>query len=131
MPKGSWKRFARTVPDFGRRYLPDVDAEPARHHRSGGSHRPHGKGVFLSGGRRPSEQRLWDWLTIHCGVPIADAELFNRTTEIGMLLLAGPAARDVLAACTPADVSPGKVSAGFRRGNCRSAVYRVSRCVFL
>ena len=54
----------------------------------------------------PSEQRLWDWLTIHCGVPIADAELFNRTTEIGMLLLAGPAARDVLAACTPADVSP-------------------------
>ena len=44
----------------------------------------------------PSEQRLWDWLTIHCGVPIADAELFNRTTEIGMLLLAGPAALSLI-----------------------------------
>lgn len=53
----------------------------------------------------PSERRVWDWLTLHCGVPLDDAALTNRTDEIGILALAGPKARDVLAAATVDDVS--------------------------
>lgn len=54
----------------------------------------------------PSERRVWDWLTLHCGVPMADVEIVNRTDDIGILTLAGPQVRDVLAACTNDAVAP-------------------------
>lgn len=53
----------------------------------------------------PSEQRVWDWLTLHCGVAMTDAEIVNRSEDIGILTLAGPRSRDVLSACTDDDVS--------------------------
>ena len=51
-----------------------------------------------------SERRIWDWLTVH---QRRDEELFfeNRTDQMGILILAGPKARDVLAVCTSDDVS--------------------------
>ncbi len=74
-----------------------------------------------------SEQRLWDWLTIHCGVPMIKAELVNRTGEVGVLTLAGPAARDVLAACTSDDVSTGN----FRWRQARELSIAGVRCLAL
>jgi dimethylglycine dehydrogenase len=53
----------------------------------------------------PSERRVWDWLTLHCGVALDGVELVNRSDEIGILTLAGPKSRDVLGACTLHDVS--------------------------
>ncbi|NNE21600.1 MAG: aminomethyl transferase family protein, partial [Rhizobiales bacterium] len=53
----------------------------------------------------PSERRVWDWLTLHCGVPMDGLELINQTDNVGILTLAGPRARDVLAACSDDDVS--------------------------
>ncbi|KIC19934.1 GcvT family protein [Leisingera sp. ANG-Vp] len=58
---------------------------------------------FVTGA--PSERRVWDWLTLHCGVPMDGAAIRNATDETGILCLAGPMARDVLAACTDDDVS--------------------------
>ncbi|MEM8811018.1 MAG: FAD-dependent oxidoreductase [Pseudomonadota bacterium] len=52
----------------------------------------------------PSERRVWDWLTVHCGVPATDVDFKNRTDEIGILTLAGPDARHVLAGITDAEV---------------------------
>mgnify|MGYP001800259934 CR=1 FL=1 len=53
----------------------------------------------------PSERRVWDWLTLHCGVPMDGVTLTNVTDETGILCVSGPKARDVLAACTGDDVS--------------------------
>ncbi len=53
----------------------------------------------------PSERRVWDWLTLHCGIPVTGVEIENKTDEIGILALAGPKSRDVLSACTAVDVS--------------------------
>ena len=53
----------------------------------------------------PSERRVWDWLTLHCGVTMDEVSLVNRTDELGILTLAGPRARDVLGACCDADLS--------------------------
>ncbi|MEM8646999.1 MAG: FAD-dependent oxidoreductase [Pseudomonadota bacterium] len=53
----------------------------------------------------PSERRVWDWLTLQCGVSMDDVEITNRTDETGILALAGPKARDVLTAVTEDDVS--------------------------
>ncbi|MEM7428502.1 MAG: FAD-dependent oxidoreductase [Pseudomonadota bacterium] len=58
---------------------------------------------FVTGA--PSERRVWDWLTLHCGVPLEDASISNKSDEVGILGLVGPRARDVLAACTSDDVS--------------------------
>ncbi|MEM9497129.1 MAG: FAD-dependent oxidoreductase [Pseudomonadota bacterium] len=58
---------------------------------------------FVTGA--PSERRVWDWLTVHCGVPMADVTMSNMTDATGILCLAGPKARDVLATCTEHDVS--------------------------
>lgn len=52
----------------------------------------------------PSERRVWDWLTIHQRG--SEEVLFaNRTDETGILVLAGPKARDVLSECTRDDVT--------------------------
>ena len=57
---------------------------------------------FVTGG--PSEIRLWDWMTLHQrGSERVD--LANRSDAFGVLTLAGPKARQVLAACTTADLS--------------------------
>jgi dimethylglycine dehydrogenase len=52
----------------------------------------------------PSERRMWDWMTVHQrgseGISIV-----NRSDEVGVLTLAGPRSREVLAACTDADLS--------------------------
>ena len=53
----------------------------------------------------PSERRVWDWLTLHCGVPTTGVELVNKTDEVGILTLAGPRAGEVLSACTDHDLS--------------------------
>ncbi len=53
----------------------------------------------------PSERRVWDWLTIHCGVPTEGVEMVNKTDQIGVLTLAGPKSRAVLASCTKNDLS--------------------------
>lgn len=57
---------------------------------------------FVTGA--PSERRMWDWLTLYQrgneGVKIE-----NNTDEVGILVLAGPNARDVLQQCTDDDVS--------------------------
>ncbi|MDA7963576.1 FAD-dependent oxidoreductase [Ruegeria sp.] len=58
---------------------------------------------FVTGA--PSERRVWDWLTLHCGVPMDDVTIVNATDETGILCIAGPQARDVLAACTDDDIS--------------------------
>lgn len=63
----------------------------------------HDSFYFVTGA--PSERRVWDWLTLHCGVPMERVTLTNATDEIGILGLAGPCARDVLQACTHDDVS--------------------------
>ncbi|MEM7172087.1 MAG: FAD-dependent oxidoreductase [Pseudomonadota bacterium] len=53
----------------------------------------------------PSQRRVWDWLTIHCGVEMLDCAIIDKTDAIGILTLAGPQARGVLAACTSDDLS--------------------------
>lgn len=58
---------------------------------------------FVTGA--PSERRVWDWLTLHCNVPMDDVSIANITDETGIVVLAGPNARDVLSACTTEDVS--------------------------
>lgn len=58
---------------------------------------------FVTGA--PSERRVWDWLTLHCGVPMDAVTMTNATDEIGILCLAGPKAREVLSDCTADDVS--------------------------
>ncbi|MEM7506969.1 MAG: FAD-dependent oxidoreductase [Pseudomonadota bacterium] len=60
---------------------------------------------FVTGA--PSERRVWDWLTLHCGVVAEDVTFVNETDDIGILCLAGPLARNVLADCTGDDVSNG------------------------
>lgn len=52
----------------------------------------------------PSERRVWEWLTLHCGVSPEGTAIANVTDETGILVLAGPGARAVLAACTEDDV---------------------------
>ncbi|WP_406645677.1 FAD-dependent oxidoreductase [Aliisedimentitalea scapharcae] len=69
---------------------------------------------FVTGA--PSERRVWDWLTLHCGVPMDGVTIENITDETGILCLAGPNARKVLSACTSADVSTG----GLRWLSCTS-----------
>ncbi|MCP5083437.1 MAG: FAD-dependent oxidoreductase [Alphaproteobacteria bacterium] len=64
-----------------------------------------GENTFYLVTGAPSERRVWDWLTAHCGVPLDDVSMINRTDETGILALAGPKARDVLAVCTGDDVS--------------------------
>ena len=63
------------------------------------------EGLFYLVTGAPSERRVWDWLTVHCGVAMEATEIVNRTDEIGILTLAGPRSREVLAACTRDDVS--------------------------
>ncbi|MEM8775964.1 MAG: FAD-dependent oxidoreductase [Pseudomonadota bacterium] len=58
---------------------------------------------FITGA--PSERRVWDWLTLHCGVTLNGVQLTNVTDDIGIICIAGPHARDVLIACTNDDVS--------------------------
>ena len=58
---------------------------------------------FVTGA--PSERRVLDWMTLHCGVPMEGVTLTNVTDATGILCLAGPQSRDVLQACTVADVS--------------------------
>ncbi len=58
---------------------------------------------FVTGA--PSERRVWDWLTLHCGVPMEGVTIRNETDAIGLLCLAGPKAREVLETVTPDDVS--------------------------
>ncbi len=58
---------------------------------------------FVTGG--PSERRVWDWLTLHCGVAMDGCTITNVTDETGILVVAGPKAREVLATCTDDDVS--------------------------
>lgn len=58
---------------------------------------------FVTGA--PSERRVWDWLTIHCGVPLEGVNCSNITDDIGILCLAGPKAREVLNVCSDQTVS--------------------------
>ena len=58
---------------------------------------------FVTGA--PSERRVWDWMTLHCGVPMTDVTTRNATDEIGILGIAGPKARDVLVTCTHHETS--------------------------
>ncbi|MEP4290087.1 MAG: FAD-dependent oxidoreductase [Nitratireductor sp.] len=57
---------------------------------------------FVTGA--PSERRVWDWLTVHQRGNEA-VTIVNRSDEIGILTLAGPRARDVLARVSGADLS--------------------------
>lgn len=54
---------------------------------------------FVTGA--PSERRVWDWLTLHQR-GTEQVNIINRSDEIGILTVAGPHSRDVLAACTDA-----------------------------
>ncbi len=60
---------------------------------------------FVTGA--PSQRRVWDLLIQQLGDGPADheVELVDRTDELGVLTIAGPLARDVLAECTDADLS--------------------------
>ena len=57
---------------------------------------------FVTGA--PSQRRMWDWLTLHQYRDEA-VDFHNKTDEIGILVVAGPKARDVLSQCTEDDVS--------------------------
>lgn len=57
---------------------------------------------FVTGA--PSERRMWDWLTLHCGVTTEGVTIENETDDTGILCLAGPMAQKVLADCTGQDV---------------------------
>ena len=63
----------------------------------------------------PSELRVWDWLTIHCQMPMHNVEITNHTNSIGILTLAGPNSRKVLQRCTKDDVSHAQLP--WLRGN--------------
>jgi len=52
----------------------------------------------------PSERRIWDWLAIH-ERGHETVTLTNRTDEIGIIVVAGPKARDLLARCGTDDFS--------------------------
>ena len=67
------------------------------------AHVGHEAYYFVTGA--PSERRMWDWLNVHCAVPMDGVTIANVTDDTGVLVLAGPFARDVLARCTDADVS--------------------------
>ena len=54
---------------------------------------------FVTGA--PSERRMWDWITRHAR-GAEDVTVANRSEDIGILTVAGPKARAVLGACTPA-----------------------------
>ncbi len=56
---------------------------------------------FVTGG--PSERRVWDWLTLHNRGP-EDVTLTNLSDDWGILTVAGPRARDVLAPLTQASL---------------------------
>ncbi len=58
---------------------------------------------FVTGA--PSQRRVWDWLTLHCGVPLGEVRIQDLSDDVGILCLAGPKARQVLGACTSDDVS--------------------------
>ena len=58
---------------------------------------------FVTGA--PSERRVWDWLTLHCDVPLDGVTLANVTDDIGILGCVGPNARTVLEQCSDADFS--------------------------
>ena len=58
---------------------------------------------FVTGA--PSERRVWDWLTLHCGASLDDVQIINETDEIGILVLAGPKAREVLQETCTDDLS--------------------------
>ena len=58
---------------------------------------------FVTGA--PSERRVWDWLTLHCGTSLDDVQIINETDEIGILVLAGPKAREVLQKTCTDDLS--------------------------
>ncbi len=58
---------------------------------------------FVTGA--PSERRVWDWMTLQCGVPSEGVSIENATDEVGILCLAGPKAREVLTDVTDEDVS--------------------------
>ena len=73
---------------------------------------------FVTGA--PSERRAWDWMTLHCGVPMEGVAMTNASDEIGILGLAGPKARVVLSACTGDDVS----NDGFRWLGCKDVTGR-------
>ena len=62
---------------------------------------------FVTGA--PSERRIWDWLTLHCGVTMEAVTLTNVTNETGILCLAGPNARAVLKSVTSQDVGRDKL----------------------
>ena len=49
---------------------------------------------FITGG--PSERRVWDWLTVHERGD-EQVEISNKSEQYGILTVAGPRARDVLA----------------------------------
>ena len=57
---------------------------------------------FVTGGA--SERRVWDWLSLHQR-GAENIVLANKTDDTGVLTLAGPKVRAVLAACTKADLS--------------------------
>lgn len=56
---------------------------------------------FVTGG--PSEQRMWDWITLHQRGE-ENVDIINRSDDFGILTVAGPRARDVLGKCTDADL---------------------------
>lgn len=58
---------------------------------------------FVTGA--PSERRVWDWLTLHCGEEMQGCNIRNVTDQTGVLVLAGPQARDVLAKVSDDDVT--------------------------
>ena len=57
---------------------------------------------FVTGG--PSERRVWDWIVAHQGEG-RDMEIRNLSDEYGILTVAGPKARDVLAPLTDASLA--------------------------
>ena len=61
------------------------------------------KFYFITGA--PSERRVWDWLTLHCGVSMDGVTLCNVTDDIGIIGCMGPNARTVIEKCTESDLS--------------------------
>ncbi|MEM8497781.1 MAG: FAD-dependent oxidoreductase [Pseudomonadota bacterium] len=48
----------------------------------------------------PSERRVWDWITLHSDVGMAECSIKNVTDEVGIITIAGPNAPAVLRQCT-------------------------------
>lgn len=61
---------------------------------------------FVTGA--PSERRVWDWLTLHCGVEMDGCSICNVTDDVGILCIAGPKAQDVLQSVADEDVGTSK-----------------------